>query len=179
MTKELEELYVNRPLEEEDFTFEQWFKIRELRIKSELASKCKKDTITLYRDVVEIGDPVYFRIGDKKNKNLQGYVINIRNKKNIWKKSVDISSALGTFNNISMSDVWYRKIKDMTEVEIPVELTKISTDRLLKCYKSVLRTNSWVFINGKDYYPHVIKAELSKREHIFSNEDKKIMKSRK
>lgn len=178
MTSALETLYLNRPIEDEDYTFEQWSKVRSLRNKSDLERKTECNPVALYRDIVAVGDPVSFTIGDNTTKKLAGYVINVRSPKDRWKKAVDISSALGTFENMGMDHVWFRHIEDMSDVEIPEVLKNISTDRLLKVYKSVLRTDSYGHINGTGYPQHVLKAELGTREHVFSKEDKKIMKKK-
>lgn len=172
---ELEKLYISRPIEDECYTFEEWNKINALRDKSNTERVTSTEPVALYRDIVAIGDPVSFVVEGNAN-NVGGYVVNIRNKKDKWNKTVDISSALGKFNNMSLNKVWYRHIEDMSDVVIPETLKAISTQRIINVYKSVLRTDAFGYINGIDYPQHVMKAELGTREHIFSKEDKKLMK---
>jgi len=176
MESELEKLYLTRPIEEEDYSFEQWAKIKELR---EQSSKKENNTNwkVLYRDVAKVGDPVYFN--NETIRRQAGYLVKINNQTNRWKMSGDISTALGVFKDIIMGKIWFREIKDMSDVVIPQELKTISTERLLNAYKSVIRTWSDIHINGCDYTKAEVKAELSIREHIFSGEDKKLMKKMK
>lgn len=179
MDKELKESYINRPIEDESYSFEQWLKVKELRKQAIPDIRVSDSTYMAYSEVAEIGDPVYFKPEESNKQRIAGYIINIRNKKDWWKMSADISSALGTFMDVKFRTISYREIEDMSDVEIPPELKSISTERLLKVYKSVLRINTDGYINSVGYPQHVMKAELGLRQHVFSKEDKKVIRKLK
>jgi hypothetical protein len=196
---EIENQYINRPLEEEHLSFE------EFEILSNLRKKLKPIELRLYMPsapkVFKVGDKVWVWVSRNHNKPkkvsswLGGYSISMEYSYNskvggIVEKvhkdgTYDVTSAISHFTNVNPSRIGMRNVSDLSNVIIPEELKNISTDRLLKAYKSSRIHNYFsnsttnTFINGSYYSPEEVKAELGKREHIYSKDDLTLVRELK
>lgn len=197
--KEAQSLYDNRPVNEKHYNFEQWVKLYQLRnnkaeeIKSNEFKNKYSGGYCKIKDELKVGDPVRFSLpngitkeryvsylrdsikSEGKHTNLQGYIIKINNTKDYWKHTYDVSSNLGIFKNVRT--LYKRKILDLSYIDIPENVKNIHTKTLLKSFKNRNRFDGGTFLSGIGYVDNrIVQAELGNREHVFSNEDKKIMK---
>jgi len=172
---EIQKQYINRPIEEEFLSFEEFQKIINLRI-------IPKKTTSIVKNKFNVGDRIWIFV---KSGKIGGEISNVNED-----GTYNITSKITNFNNVSSNRILIRKYEDLSHIEIPVELKKISTDRLLNAFKKSLRyvwnenvkydelVHFPIIINDVEYDP-IIKAILNKREHIFSNIDKNLIEELK
>jgi len=182
---ETQKLYVERPIEEEHLTFEEFEKVLSLRN----AYKPKKSMIhTATKRGWEVGDKVWVYVKRTVGERVGGIVEKVHKD-----GTVDVTSAIKHFKNVK--NVSRRNVEDLSHIEVPEELKRVSTSRLLNAFKasgvyrwwynhndeeyennSGFESHTNVFINGKKYDSDVVKAELNTREHIYSKQDKELVK---
>lgn len=185
---EAEQAYIDRPIEEDGLAWEEFKKIFDLRNIKLWEAKYKRTPVDKPKPTpFEIGDKVYFRISRITNPDAKyyasvservgGVVIKVHKD-----NRCDVSSALGIFKN---KQCGIRRVDDFSSVEIPERIQKMGTARMLKAFKnSMVHTyyssgHRQIFLEGSYYDPDVIQAELNKREHIYSKQDKKFIKQQK
>jgi len=198
---EMEQSYIDRPIEEEQLSFKQFSKVWLAR----RARKDKRRAFSFYNqrimngpndEKIKEGDKVKvrFQLNDK-IEEVGGIVRKIYEQKDGSRK-YDVSSGSINFKGIvdrttfkpmkqitytdwlgeeriawdygSYGGVTKRTTEDLSHIEIPDTLKKIATHRLLTTYNLARRGNlmDFVYINGKQYDPLVVKAELNNREDI-------------
>lgn len=188
--------YINRPIEEEHLSFEDYKKLCALRE----AAKPKQKHISSDKKF-NVGDNVWvWVLRSHKNPKkvgswLGGYSYSMEY--SYYDKfggvvdkvnddgTYNVSSSLGYYRNISKHRVGTRNVQDLSHINIPEVLKKITTNRLLNAYKKSCKTveingsymykSTGVMIRGTKYSGDVIKAELANREHIYSKNDIEMM----
>jgi len=185
---EAEQAYIDRPIEEDGLAWEEFKKIFDLRSSKIWEDKFNRPMKQRPKTVpFDVGDRVYFRLNRLTNPDAKlkmpvservgGLVIKVHKD-----NRCDVSCAFGIFKNVVCG---IRRVDDLSYVEIPEKIQKMSTSRLLKVFKNSM-VHTWcnsghyeIFIEGITYQPHIIQAELNKREHIYSRQDRKFVKQLK
>jgi len=143
------------------FSHEDRLKIELLRIQSHFDSNKKKvisrnDAINQHNKNLKEGDRVYF--------NTMPGIISYKHKGDELKFTINVKDTY--YKYVPASKLYPRIKKDLSHIEVPKKYQEMSTTDLLR-----LRTTHGVL-------PDVIKAELSKREHIKKKPKTKIYGSK-
>lgn len=181
ISKELMELYINRPIEEEHLNFEEFVILNNLRVQRNKDVESTRKYLEFRANLdksktVNLGDRVWFKIDE----SLLGGIIRKINKDGTY----DISSSMGYYKNIEY--LRKRIVEDLGHIKIPEKLKTLSTERLYHMYRRAFRFNhGWnpdcrdsnsFNISGENYSLNELKAELNTREHIYSMKDKRLLK---
>jgi len=189
---EEEQAYIDRPIEEEFLSFENFVEVYRLRRANERDAYWKGKQLKLK----ETKEAERFKVGDKvwvltyrKSENKMkfgtheqvGGIVHTVHKNGTY----DVTSAITFFKGVHCSK---RTVKDLSSIEVPEEIKKMSTNRLLKIFKKSF-VHRWIdeyddfytghveiIIGQHSYKPEVIQAELNTREHIYSKQDIELVK---
>lgn len=167
---EREQAYINRPLEEENMSFESWSKFQDLRDNT-LKQRSNLNFAYKLREIQE-NDRVKFTIDDV---NYMGYVVKV-NKVNC------VVKCSGEEYVVEKSKLIHQKpVEDLSHVKIPEVLTKFNTKALLRLYRTCkFKTyNEDMMVGTQKVRAEQIKAELNKRENIFNKKEKSILRRAK
>lgn len=180
--------YINRPVEEEFLSYEEYSRIKALREAERIKTKYKGGYVV---------QPIVYNIGDRVKFNYDTD-IPVKKSNRFWYSTTkkvaiggiiagvnldgtfNITSSMGYFENVK--HVAHRKVKNTSDVVIPEGLKKISTDRLLTMFRVYSRAEQRGLYD--EYYKRInfmftvseIRAELNTREHIYTKEDRKLLK---
>lgn len=167
--------YINRSLEEENLTYEQFCKIHYLRCQLENKTKFTKNSNKL---PINTAVRVFIKFTDKTGTHsivLNGYIHSI-NENNYFKPYViNVSGKLiEEYEWISV-----RKVNDFSNVVICDEIKQLPTEKLLNKFRQDRKNLYCGFPTYSENYTLQMKAELSNRENIESKYEKKYLNSLK
>ncbi|MCK9575718.1 MAG: hypothetical protein WC979_02295 [Candidatus Pacearchaeota archaeon] len=170
--------YEGRDISEKHLTFDQYFKVLELRkandpVLQRSALKSSNGPVKY-----EINDPVWYRTKlNNRVEDLTGWISKKRKD-----GTYEVTTHVGlVFDKVSvgwMSGIRKRIVKDLSHIEVPAEIKAMDTKKLLKEFKSCPTCHyhrGYVWIGNKQYDPEVIKAELNTRENIPNKNTKKFL----
>lgn len=180
------DLYSKRDITEKHLEYNKWLKLYSLRIAKE---KEKQYTNTRFnKHYLKLGDPCTIDVCiNGKYEKIGGIVHEIDE----FGRCV-VSTCFSIFNASQYRHIWKRDKEDLSMIEIPNALKKVSTIRLLNIIKKhrpiyygydvynddydeiPQYKNIDLVINGTNCNYEQVKAELSKREHIIKPYQKNI-----
>jgi len=137
---EIEKKYINRPIEEESFSFEVFKKLDSIRSKNEDLNREAKKRLESYVGKKEIkkGDRVKFKYRYKrKSFDFIGTVVCVKKSKGIKPAFFSIENQIGIFKDLTESgnQIQTRAILDYSSIDIPKGLKEINTKRLLRDFR--------------------------------------------
>lgn len=161
--------YINRSLEEENLSYEQFCNIHELRCRLKNKNDFK------FSNKLSIGTPVklFVKFTDKTGTHsihLNGYIHSIN--ENNYSKPYIINVSGKLIKEYEWISV--RKVNDFSNIVICDEIKQLSTERLLNKFRQERKFPSY-----SENYTLQMKAELSNRENIESKYEKKYLNSLK
>lgn len=196
----LRELYEDRALEEQGYSFDQWCKVMRLRYEAQ-RDRDEKQKQMLQREQIESkrlreGDRVRFQYKvESQQFTLTGH---IRNKNTDG--TYDIENHLGVFRNVNRYGMSAAPEKDWSHVQVPEALKSVNTELLLRKFKyyrsweypRYVYDSYWDYVSDHTDYDNEgqtyqigkgihatldqMRAELSTREHVVTATDRKIQK---
>lgn len=119
---------------------------------------------------LDVGSSVYVTIDGK---TVSGYIVN---KNDEWR--FDVKTPYGIVRNVDVfkGEIRGRLVQDLSQVEIPEEVKKCTTGRLLSLLNA--HRKPYGYWSTPEFTEEQIKAELKNRPHVPTKGEKRIYEKR-
>jgi hypothetical protein len=179
------QMYESRDISEAHLSFEEFNKLLKLREKNEKEKQWALEGIA-YRvkrseNTFKVGDPVTVtKKFNNKSETLHGYICKASGRNTYGEQLFEVELFDGIRVKSTGHGIRPRIVEDLSKIEIPECLKKVSTERLLRIYRTQFseygrRDDSKTYCAsfGQNVSAKQIKAELKLRQHI---ENKNVAK---